>query len=89
MTLIDLAELPRALNPQISPDGRTVIYHQSRADWKLDLPIWNIWRQDTGGGARQLTFSEAGEINAPGDLRWSPDGKTILFVRSNPAPQIS
>src|SRR5437764_5639270 len=82
MSLIDLAELPRALNPQLSPDGKTVIYHQSHADWKADRPIWNVWRQDIGGAPRQITFSESGETNGPGDLRWSPDGKTIFFIRT-------
>src|SRR6185503_7808723 len=82
MTLIDIAELPRALNPQLSPDGKTLIYHRSHADWKADRPIWNIWRQDIGGAARPLTFSESGEINAPGSLKWSPDGKTFLFLRA-------
>ncbi len=85
MTLVDIAELSRALNPQLSPDGKTLIYHRSHADWKLDRPVWNIWRQDIGGTARQLTFGD-GDINAPGNLRWSPDGKTILLVRASGGP---
>ncbi|HEY6213527.1 MAG TPA: S9 family peptidase [Vicinamibacterales bacterium] len=86
MSLIDLASLARVFNPQLSPDGKTIVYHQSHADWKLDRPIWNVFRQDVGGTPRQITFSEAGEINAPGDLRWSPDGKTIMFVRASQGP---
>ncbi|HYM26155.1 MAG TPA: LpqB family beta-propeller domain-containing protein, partial [Vicinamibacterales bacterium] len=88
MTLVDLAELPRIVNPQLSPNGQSIIYQQSHADWKADRPVWNTWRRDLGGSATQLTFSEGGDINPPGCLRWSPDGKTILFVRSSPAPQI-
>jgi dipeptidyl aminopeptidase/acylaminoacyl peptidase len=83
MTLVDIAELPRVLIPQLSPDGRTLVYMQSRADWKANRPVWHMWRQDVGGGApTQLTFSEGGDIPAPRSMRWSPDGTTILFLRA-------
>ena len=52
----------------------------SRPDWKLGRPVWQLWRQDIGGGAPvQLTFTDGGDH--PAVTRWSPDGKTILFVR--------
>jgi dipeptidyl aminopeptidase/acylaminoacyl peptidase len=86
MTMVDLIELHRGLNPQLSPDGKTLVYHQSHADWKLDRPVWNIFRQDIGGAPRQITFNESGDVNAPGDLRWSPDGRTIMFVRASGGP---
>jgi dipeptidyl aminopeptidase/acylaminoacyl peptidase len=82
MSLIDLAELPRIAGapPQLSPDGTSVAYFLSRTDWKLGRLVFQIWRQDVGGGAPvQLTFTEGGV--QPGALRWSPDGKTLLFLR--------
>jgi dipeptidyl aminopeptidase/acylaminoacyl peptidase len=79
MTMVDLIELSRGLNPQLSPDGKTLIYYQSHADWKADRPIWNMFRQDVGGAAQQITFNEAGDF--PAALSWSPDGKKVLFVR--------
>lgn len=79
MTLIDLAELPRVIGPQISPDGRTVAYFLSGADWKAGRLVFHLWRQDVAGGApTQLTFTEGGDIPV---ARWSPDGKTLLFLR--------
>jgi dipeptidyl aminopeptidase/acylaminoacyl peptidase len=79
MTLIDLVELPRILAPALSPDGRTLAYMLSRADWKSGRLIWHLWRQEVGGGPPvQLTFSEGGDIPI---VRWSPDGKTLLFMR--------
>jgi dipeptidyl aminopeptidase/acylaminoacyl peptidase len=79
MTLVDLAELPRLLDPQLSPDGRTLVYLRSHADWKTSRVVWNLWRQDIGGGAPvALSSSEGGE--APG-TRWSPDGKTLAILR--------
>lgn len=79
MSLVDIAELPRTLDPQISPDGRFVLYALSHADWKLNRPVWNLWRQEIGGGAPvRMT---AGDNLIPAFTRWSPDGRTILFER--------
>jgi dipeptidyl aminopeptidase/acylaminoacyl peptidase len=79
MSIVDLNELPRAIEPQLSPDGRFVVYLQSHADWKLNRVVWNLWRQDTAGGPpMRLSFSEGGE--QPG-TRISPDSRTILFGR--------
>lgn len=84
MSLVDLASLPRIAGapPQLSPDGKTVAYLLSKTDWKAGRQIFQLWRQEVGvGGAApvQLTFSEGGV--QPGALRWSPDGKTLLFLR--------
>jgi len=85
MSLIDLASLPRIAGapPQLSPDGKTLAYMLSRTDWKVSRQIFQIWRQEISGGAPiQLTFNEGGvQPGGPGALRWSPDGKTLLFMR--------
>jgi dipeptidyl aminopeptidase/acylaminoacyl peptidase len=81
ISIVELAEVPRILSPALSPDGRMLAYMLSRADWRAGRLIWNLWRQDTGGGAPvQLTFAETGDI--PVGLRWSPDGKSLLFLRA-------
>jgi dipeptidyl aminopeptidase/acylaminoacyl peptidase len=79
MSLMDLANLQRILGPQLSPDGRTLVYALSVTDWKLGRLVYHLWKQDTAGGAPvQLTFSEGGDIPV---IAWAPDGKTILFMR--------
>src|SRR5262252_9337346 len=61
MSLVDIAELPRALDPQLSPDGRFVVYALSHADWKANRPVFQLWRQEIGHGApMQLTFADGG-----------------------------
>jgi len=82
MTLMDLAELRRigVGTTQLSPDGRTLVYMLSTTDWKTGRSIYHLWKHNVGGGApTQLTFTETGDI--PAGVRWSPDGKTLLFMR--------
>ena len=77
MTLLDLREVPSVLDPQLAPDGRTLLYQLNQIDWKANRRPSHIWRQELAGGAPvQLTFGE-GEA-AP---RWSPDGRQISFLR--------
>src|SRR4051794_27064258 len=77
-TLIELAELPRLFSPQLSPDGRTLVYFLGTADWKANRLVYHLWRQAVGGAPQQLTFTEGGDIPI---VRWSPDGTTLLFMR--------
>ena len=78
MTLVGLAEVPRILDAQLSPDGRSVVYTLMRADWKVNRQVGHIWRQAVGGGRPvQLT---GGEPPGENTARWSPDGGSILFL---------
>ncbi len=79
MSLVDVVQVPRILDVQLAPDGRSVTYMLSRADWKANRQIPHIWKQEIGSGApMQMTFGDGAEAGA----RWSPDGRTILFIRA-------
>ena len=77
MSIVDLAGVPRLLDPQLAPNGKSVIYTLTRADWQANRAVGQIWRQAIGGGSPvQLTTQDGGATTA----RWSPDGRTIAFV---------
>jgi dipeptidyl aminopeptidase/acylaminoacyl peptidase len=77
MGLVDLLNVPRLGDPQLSPDLREVLFTKSDSDWKGGRRVTHVWRARVDGGQTvQLTNGADGE-NAP---RWSPDGRTIAFV---------
>jgi dipeptidyl aminopeptidase/acylaminoacyl peptidase len=77
MTLLELIGTPRVNDPQLSPEGATVVYTLLTADWKANRQVPHIWRQAaTGGPPVRLTTGETGESFG----RWSPDGRSISFL---------
>jgi dipeptidyl aminopeptidase/acylaminoacyl peptidase len=78
MTIDDLLHFKRVSDPQISPDGKHVVYVVGVPDLEKNTIPASLWIAATDGKSepRQLT-------NAPGKKdrhpRWSPDGKAILF----------
>src|SRR5262245_15760036 len=67
----DLFLLELALDPQISPDGESVVYVRRWADDREDRWRGNLWIvPSTGGDQRPLTTG----ARSDGSPRWSPDG---------------
>src|SRR2546430_9813744 len=76
LTLVDLLNVPRLTEPQLSPDGRQVIYQLAEADWKANKRVSHIWRIASDGTGLVRMTNGAGEQSA----RWSPDGAAIAFA---------
>lgn len=89
----DLLQLKQIEAPELSPDGRHVIYvvrsiepkAGANDDWTYHTHLW-LAAVDGSEAPRRLTFG-ATNNTAP---TWSPDGRRLAFVRNQPGerPQI-
>jgi dipeptidyl aminopeptidase/acylaminoacyl peptidase len=72
-----MLELKRISDPQISPDGRTVVFTVQSVDVEANKKPQQIWTVPVDGGApRQITRD--GEANHR--ARWSADGRQIAYI---------
>jgi dipeptidyl aminopeptidase/acylaminoacyl peptidase len=77
ISFIDSMEMPTLSDPQVSPDGKQILFVMEKPDWKNNRRVGHIYRVNVDGSNQvQLTFGERGESGP----RWSPDGKTIAFT---------
>src|SRR5439155_26124862 len=63
-------------DPQISPDGKTVVYVLTTADLTGNNTTSNLWLASADGKERRQLTTTPKKNRHP---RWSPDGKHILF----------
>src|SRR4029077_18527630 len=83
MTFDDLAAMERVGEPQISPDGRAVVYTVGATDMDTNRIAHNIWIVSTAPGSQPRQLTQSGHDTR---AQWSPDGKTIAFVSSREGP---
>jgi Tol biopolymer transport system component len=78
LTVDHVIDMTRVGNPELSPDGRHVLYTVSELDWSENKRNTRLWiaRAD-GTDARPYTSKEG-----DGSARWSPDGRWVSFLRS-------
>jgi dipeptidyl aminopeptidase/acylaminoacyl peptidase len=76
MTIDDLFRFKRVSDPQISPDGKLVVYVVGTVDLDGNKSSSTLWLASTDKGEpRQLTNTTKKDRHP----RWSPDCKHILF----------
>jgi dipeptidyl aminopeptidase/acylaminoacyl peptidase len=68
-------DLQTVSNPQISPDGRQVVYTRGWIDRKTDRRPSEVWIMDADGSRKRFLV----EGSSP---TWSPDGTRIAFLAS-------
>lgn len=78
MQLADLYKFKRIADPQISPDGKSVVYQVTTVDLEGNKSSTALFLAAADGKTppKQLTNPNGKKDTHP---RWSPDGKTILF----------
>ncbi|MGA2382596.1 MAG: S9 family peptidase [Gemmatimonadales bacterium] len=73
----EVLSLRQAGSPALSPDGRTVAFTVTTADWKENRFDTEIWIAREGAPPFQLTRTEKQSSTTP---RWSPDGRWLAFL---------
>jgi dipeptidyl aminopeptidase/acylaminoacyl peptidase len=68
-------EMQSVSNPQISPDGRQVVYTRTRTDKRTDRRSSEIWIMNADGSRKRFLTEGSSPL-------WSPDGMRIAFTAS-------
>jgi dipeptidyl aminopeptidase/acylaminoacyl peptidase len=73
----DMLAMDRISEPQVSPDGKWVVFTLRKTDLAANRGRTDLWLVGTdGAGLRQLTTHPSGDSSP----QWSPDGKSIYFL---------
>ena len=86
LTAKDYYDLESIADPQISPDGKKIVYVRNFADIMTDKRYANLWIINfDGSGHRPLT----GGLSSDHTPRWSPDGSQLAYISDKDGkPQI-
>lgn len=72
-------DLEYADSPQLSPNGKTIIYARRSMDKFSDRAISKLWMFDVVRGTHRPLIDDEGSVSS---VRWSPDGGRILYLSS-------
>ena len=83
IALEDYLDFETVSNPQISPDGSTILYSRRRIDKMNDKFVTTLWVMDKNGENKRQLIKGSG-------AKWSPDGSRIAFMDKddNDKPQL-
>jgi dipeptidyl aminopeptidase/acylaminoacyl peptidase len=76
LTIDDLFRFQRVADPQISPDGKWIVYAVTTVDLAGNKTTSNLWLASVADGSRRQLTTATKKDRHP---RWSPNGKQILF----------
>ncbi|HEY8120234.1 MAG TPA: S9 family peptidase [Myxococcota bacterium] len=76
---LDVFGLEYAADPQISPDGRRIVYVRMGFDIRSDRVRASLWSVDADGSNHRPLRADRQSSSSP---RWSPDGTRIAYASS-------
>ncbi|WP_246047513.1 DPP IV N-terminal domain-containing protein [Hankyongella ginsenosidimutans] len=77
---LDVFNLEWADDPQVSPDGSSIVYVRRGYDIMSDRARGNLWQVNTRTGAHEPLLSGTASYSQP---RWSPDGTRLAYVTAS------
>ena len=80
LTVASYVDLEQVGNPQISPDGKTIVYTRSWIDRANDKWDNAVWVMNADGTRNRFLVKGSSPI-------WSPDGSRIAYVAQAEAPK--
>ncbi len=80
LTVADYLDLERVGSPEISPDGKTVLYSLGFVDKVNDTWGGAIWQMNADGTRNRFLVTGGGAV-------WSPDGTRIAYVAASENPK--
>src|SRR5579863_2063089 len=75
-TFEDMMKLKRVGEPEVSPDGKWVVFSVVDVSLEANTKIPHIWIVPAAGGAEREIIADQ-DADRP---RWSPDGKRFAFI---------
>ena len=78
MTFDDFAAVRSVSDPQLSPDGRSVLYSVRTMDLRTNKRPGGTFILSLGGGAPRPWPAEGVSV---GETRWSPDGSRVAYTQ--------
>src|SRR5580692_1130169 len=75
-TFEDMMKLKRVPDPDVSPDGKWVIFSVVDVDLKANTKTPHVWIVPTAGGQEREIIADQ-DADRP---RWAPDGKRFAFI---------
>lgn len=73
----DLLRAVTVDDPQVRPDGSSVVWRRGRVDAEHDRTVSALVEQPLDGGPGRVLVDERPGLRAP---RWSPDGRWLAFL---------
>jgi dipeptidyl aminopeptidase/acylaminoacyl peptidase len=75
-----IGKIVRVSDPQISPDGRSIVIVVSRANYTDDRHDAELVLVDVATGAQQILTRDREKLASP---RWAPDGHRLAFLAAD------